>query len=437
MELTSLNETPFHVVSLIIFLLAISHTLLAHLFTRWGDKVAQKCHCLGAPKSFAAEVLYFLGEVEVIFGIYVVPLLIAIAYFYDWNTAIEYIDGRNFIEPMFVVIIMALTATRPIVLLVERSLEGVARFFGGDLRAYWTSILVLGPILGSIITEPGAMTLCAIMLSHKFYAYQPSKKLAYATLGLLFVNISVGGVLTNFAAPPVLIVSHKWSWSTLYMIQHFGYKALIGILISTFCYFILFSKEMKCLAGKVSHIEVNEKEKVPLWITIVHLLFLCAFVYHGEDPPIFVGGFLLFLGFYQATRYHQYPLNLKPALLVGFFLAGLVVHGGLQGWWIIPLMGQRNETTLMTMGAILTAFNDNAAVVYLSSLIPTLTESAKQAVVSGVLVGGGLTVIANAPNPAGQSILGPHFKGGISPLFLFCAAFLPTCIQYVIFYFGT
>ena len=77
----------------------------------------------------------------------------------------------------------------------------------------------------------------------------------------------------------------------------------------------------------------------------------------------------------------------------------------------------------------MTAFNDNAAITYLATLVPDFTETLKYAVVAGAVVGGGLTVIANAPNPAGQSLLQRFFPDGISPLNLFLAALLPTVIM--------
>jgi Na+/H+ antiporter NhaD/arsenite permease-like protein len=144
---------------------------------------------------------------------------------------------------------------------------------------------------------------------------------------------------------------------------------------------------------------------------------------------MFIGGFLFFLGFVQATHPHQSRVDLKPALLVGFFLAGLVTHGGLQGWWIAPVLGSLSEVPLMVGATVLTAFNDNAAVTYLSTLVPSLTDGLKYAVVAGAVTGGGLTVIANAPNPAGQSILAEYFDGGVSPLGLVAGAIIPTFIM--------
>jgi di/tricarboxylate transporter len=78
--------------------------------------------------------------------------------------------------------------------------------------------------------------------------------------------------------------------------------------------------------------------------------------------------------------------------------------------------------------AILTAFNDNALITYLATLVPNMEDALKIAVVEGAVTGGGLTVIANAPNPAGQALLNRFFGGTISPLGLLAGALIPTII---------
>jgi predicted cation transporter len=152
-------------------------------------------------------------------------------------------------------------------------------------------------------------------------------------------------------------------------------------------------------------------------------------VFTGHDPALFVGGFLFYLGFCAITKEFQEPLQLKGPVLVGFFLAGLVVHGGLQAWWIEPVLSGLSTTPLLLSATALTAFNDNAAITYLASLVPTLTDAQKMAIVAGAMAGGGLTVIANAPNPAGQSILSKYFRGGVGAGALALAAAVPTLIQ--------
>ena len=151
-------------------------------------------------------------------------------------------------------------------------------------------------------------------------------------------------------------------------------------------------------------------------------------VLNAHYPALFVAGFLFFLGFARATAAYQSMLDIKTPLLVGFFLAGLVLHGGLQGWWIAPVLSSLDETPLFWGATVLTAFNDNALITYLATLVPNLDESFKIAVVEGAVTGGGLTVIANAPNPAGQALLGRFFNGPINPLRLFLAAAIPTLV---------
>jgi hypothetical protein len=336
---------------------------------------------------------------------------------------------------MFVVIIMSLAATRPVMQLAKQILGKFASIGKSSPGAWWLSILTLAPILGSFITEPAAMTIAAMLLAEQFYRLKPSSKLAYATIGLLFVNISVGGTLTNFAAPPVLMVKTPWDWTSSFMTLNFGWKALLGILISNLIYYFAFKKEFSKFASDFEAEAEMEKDlerhedSIPIWITAVHLLFMGWTVLNAHYPPLFIGGFLFFLGFAMATKAHQSHINLKPPLLVGFFLAGLVTHGGVQAWWIAPVLGSLGDLPLMLMATVLTAFNDNAAITYLSTLVPDFAISAKYAVVAGAVTGGGLTVIANAPNPAGQSILSKFFPGGVNPAKLALGAIIPTVIM--------
>lgn len=446
---------PFNAVATLIFLLAIVHTFLAGKFRHWAHDVEKAHHTRlknrlgeaaqdadenGYPDevSFKGQVLHFFGEIEAIFGIWVLVLAAAVTAFKSWPTVLDYIGHRvNFTEPMFVVVIMAIASTRPVLRVAEQCLRAVASLGRGSVAAWWLSILILAPILGSFMTEPAAMTIAALLLARQFYALKPSPRFAYATLGLLFVNISVGGTLTHFAAPPVLMVTGPWEWNFSHMFIHFGWKAVVGIVISTLGYYLVFRKEFTALQAMRGRQEggaaKNDGRPVPAWVTGVQLCFMAVVVYFSHYPALFVGGFLFFLAFSQATSHHQSQLDLRPPLLVGFFLAGLVIHGGLQGWWIEPVLKSLGAVPLFLSATVLTAFNDNAAITYLATLVPSFTESLKYMVVAGAVTGGGLTVIANAPNPAGQSILQRFFPDGISPLGLLAGAIGPTAVMAVCF----
>ncbi len=426
---------PFHLIALAIFLCAITHTLLAHQISHLAhflEKKWDKKHPNQKGEGnyhFGIEVLRFLSEVEIIFAIWVIPLLGAIAFFWNRETAVHYLNTTNYNEALFVIVIMVLASTKPILHTARFCLKGLAGLFGNTVMAWWLIILTFCPILGSFITEPGAMTLGALLLKQQFYCYKPSKKLAYATLGLLFVNISIGGVLTNFAAPPILMVASKWNWSNAFMFRYFGIKSVLSILVSNLLYFAFFFRELRRFRTKEQKEDpIHSLHPMPLWVIFTHICFLVGIVFFAHYSIVLIGLLFLFIAFHQATAPYQEPLSLKGPVLVGSFLAGLVVHGGLQSWWIEPIIKSLSAVPLMITTTALTAFNDNALMTYLSSLIQNLSPSLKYAVVSGAVAGGGLTVIANAPNPAGQFLLKEYFEDGISPLDLFLAALLPTLL---------
>jgi hypothetical protein len=443
---------PFNAVATGIFFLAILHTFSAQRFAEWAHRVQHQHdhHEEAAGRkpspSIAAEVLHFLGEVEVIFGLWAIVLLVAVTAGEGWDVAKHYVnDTVNYTEPLFVVVIMALASTRPVITFAESSMRRVANLGGATPAAWWLAILTIGPVLGSFITEPAAMTICAMLLARQFFDLQPTTPLKYATIGLLFVNVSIGGTLTHFAAPPVLMVARLWEWTTPYMIGHFGWRSVLAIMASNAIYFMVFRAELRALARKrpvpdVERPEVSTDDvqpsallPVPVWLIAVHMLFIAWTVFNSHYPALFIGGFLIFLGVARATAVYQSEVELKSPLLVGFFLAGLVIHGGLQGWWIAPVLASLSEQPLFFGATVLTAFNDNALITYLATLVPEFSDNLRVAVVEGAVTGGGLTVIANAPNPAGQSILGRFFGGTVSPIYLLAGALLPTLMSVIAF----
>ena len=442
---------PFNAVATAIFAVAILHTFAAARFSAIAHRIQHQhddeALQQGRPAtpSVLAGLLHFLGEVEVVFGLWAVVLMVAIAFHAGWGTATHYLNSTvNYTEPLFVVVIMALASTRPIVQLAESQLRRFASMGGGTPAAWWMTILIVGPLLGSFITEPGAMTICALLLARQFYDLKPGANLKYATLGLLFVNVSIGGTLTHFAAPPVLMVARPWGWDTLFMLTHFGWRAAAAVAISTVLYYLLFRAEFAALAARAPVEDIDQPDEdapgkgllpVPGWVTVAHVLFIAWTVFNSHYPVLFLGGFLFFLGFARATTVYQSRVELRTPLLVGFFLAGLVIHGGLQGWWIAPVLASLAETPLFLGATFLTAFNDNALITYLATLVPNLADAFKVAVVAGAVVGGGMTVIANAPNPAGQALLSRFFDGSVSPLRLALGALPPTVIAAVLFHF--
>jgi predicted cation transporter len=286
-------------------------------------------------------------------------------------------------------------------------------------------------LLGSFITEPEAMTLCALLLRQRYFSAQAPRLFKYGTLGVLFVNVSIGGTLTPFAAPPVLMVAERGGWDAAFMLQIFGWKAALAALINTAAAAFLFRNHLRQLST-IS--EALGRLDVPIMVIVIHLVFLAGVVVSSHHLVVFAALFLFFLGFTEAYRNYQSRLILREGLLVGLFLGGLVVLGGLQEWWLSPLLSHMGTSTLYYGATALTAVTDNAALTYLGSLVDGLSPSAKYSLVAGAVSGGGLTVIANAPNPAGFAILkGTFDDGAIDPLWLVAAAMPPTLIAIAAF----
>ncbi|MBC7691242.1 MAG: putative Na+/H+ antiporter [Methylotenera sp.] len=409
----------------VFFALALVHTFLVKRF--------QNLACRHEEGSMGENLFHLLGEVEVVFGLWAGIYLVLLTLVQGSPGTIEMVQSLSFTEPMFVFVILVICSTKPILdlafLLIQRSSSVLPL---PSPLAFYVTTLTLGPWLGSLITEPAAMTVVAVLLNRHYFRKKISDPLKYATLGLLFVNISIGGTLTHFAAPPVLMVASKWNWNLIWMLTHFGWKGMLACILSTALVAFRFRDELKNIE---SHGE-SETEKVPHWLIATHLIFLVFIVLTSHSPVIFVGIFLFFLGLTSVTREYQQELKLREGLRVAFFLGGIVVLGAGQGWWLVPLLSGLQKLPLY-LGAIgLTAFTDNAALTYLGSLVPTLSEDSRYALVAGAVVGGGLTVIANAPNPAGYGILNPAFgKDGISPLGLFRSALIPTLISAACFWF--
>jgi len=410
--------------STVCFTAAILHTFSVKFFQRLAHKF---------PRGSAGEnFFHLLGEVEVVFGLWAAVFLAYFSIASGATTAIEYLESCNFTEPVFVFVIMAVCATRPILRAAGKIIDAASRPLPlPKPLAFYVSALVIGPLLGSFITEPAAMTVTALILLDRFYQKKISLPLKYATIGLLFVNVSIGGTLTPYAAPPVLMVAQKWGWDLKFMLVNFGHKAVLAIVLSTALVAFRYRKEL----ASITWSKKTAEEKLPLWVSSSYFLFLAAIVVASHHLPLFLGIFLFFLGLVSVTREYQKELKLKEGLLVGFFLAGLVVLGGPQRWWLEPILTQLGTLPLFLGGISLTAITDNAALTFLGAQVPGLSEASKYALVAGAVVGGGLTVIANAPNPAGYGILNAAFgKDGINPLWLFVSALPPTLIAALCFW---
>ena len=409
--------TTIQLVGAILFAIALVHTFSTKLF-----------HSLAHRHPRHAGLFHLLGEVEVVFGFWAFVLVLGMALLAGSGAAVDYAESRHYTEPLFVFVVMVIAASRPVLDAVRDLLALLARLapVRTEVALCWLG-LALVPLSGSLITEPAAMTLAALMLAPQVFRPGIPEALKYGALGVLFVNVSIGGTLTSYAAPPVLMVASTWGWDSAYMLAHFGWRAAIAVLINASVVTLLLKKHLAPASAEAV-------KPVPLKVSAIHLAFLAAVVLLAHHPVLFLGLFLLFLGFTQAYQRYQDPLILKEGLLVGFFLAGLVVLGGMQQWWLQPIVSSLAPTALFFGALGLTAITDNAALTYLGSLIAGLSEHAKYMLVAGAVAGGGLTVIANAPNPAGVALLRKGFNDEeIGALGLLAGALEPTIVAALLF----
>ena len=300
-----------------IFAIAVIHTFSTRFFAHLAH--LQPRH---------AGLWHLLGEVEVVFGFWAFVLIASLFWLSGQDAAVSYLEGRNFTEPMFVFVVMVIAASRPIVTTVINAVRLLAALIPvRKVLAVYFLCLAIVPLLGSFITEPAAMTLAALMLRDRYFSRGLSNRLKYATLGMLFVNVSIGGTLTHFAAPPVLMVAAKWQWDTPFMITHFGWKAAVAVFVNALVLTWLFRRELITKGNTDEH---TGRAPMPLAMAGIHLAFLFGVVLFAHHPVVFMGLFLFFLGFTEAYKAHQDRLILREGLLVAFFLAGLVVLGGMQ-----------------------------------------------------------------------------------------------------------
>ncbi len=420
--MSSLSPTTLQIIAAVLFAVAIIHTFSTKYFEH-----------LAHTRPAHSGLWHLLGEVEIVFGFWALVLAVTMVMIESTDAMKQYVNSRNFTEPLFVFVIMVVAATRPILQTSKQLVEVLAKLIPGKggISTYFI-VLTAVPLLGSFITEPAAMTLAALMLADKFFSKDISSKLKYATIGALFVNISIGGTLTAYAAPPVLMVAGTWNWDTAFMLTHFGWKAAIAVLINGLAVTLLFAKELAQVSTAKD--PASESPAVPMPLVLIHIAILAGIVLFAHYPPLFIGLFLLFMGIATAYSAHQDRLILREGLLVAFFLGGLVVLGGQQQWWLQPLLVNMSSDAVFYGATALTAITDNAALTYLGSLVEGLSDEFKYSLVAGAVTGGGLTIIANAPNPAGVAILRRYFdEGAVSPTGLLVSALLPTLVALLAF----
>ena len=410
-------DVPIQFVASFIFAIAILHTFSVKFFKSLAHKYSKH-----------KKILHMLGEVEIVFGFWAIILVLFFFISSGKNDVVNYLNNQSYVEPLFVFAIMVIAASKPILDFSLTCVKQISKLLpiNHSLRLFFVTMSFV-PLLGSFITEPAAMTLGALILKEHFYSKNISNKFKYGIIGALFVNVSIGGAMTPFAAPPILMVAAKWNWDLMFMLNTFAWRTVLAVFTNSLILTIIFRKELI----KIKNLNIKQNN-TPFFILFIHLILLIGLIFFVHELIIFLGIFVIFLGIASSYDQFQNKLILKEAFLVSLFLTGLVILGGQQKWWLQPLLNKLSPDQIYYAATALTAITDNAALTYLGSLVDGLSDQFKYALAAGAITGGGLTVIANAPNPAGYSILSKNFYGNtISPLYLFLAALGPTVIAII------
>lgn len=420
-----MSPSKIELAGTILFFLAVLHTFLVPVVLKFSHRYSKQS------KRYA--FLHLASDVELVFAFWAVLLFAFFLAFEGNSAAVRYFQGLNFTEPIFVFCILALAATAPIrafaSLFFQLVSSGMHKIF--RLQQVHCDVFVLlsvGSLAGSFITEPAAITVVGLMLNSMLRSND--SKLLYGLLAFLFVNISIGGALTPYAAPPILMVAKHWNWDFSFMLTHFAWRVSLACLLNAGIFIFLFKRAISEHMISIKDSASNSVSS-PTWLSLIHYFLLGVMVFYGHYAHLVVAVFFIFLAVKIMTKPYQTPLRTKESVMVALFLAGIIVFGGLQQWWLKPLLTAMDELVLFGGAVLLTAVTDNAAITYLGSQVEGLSEAAKYYLVAGAIAGGGLTIIANAPNAAGFAILSHRFKSGLNPLNLLLQALIPTLIAII------
>ena len=216
--------------------------------------------------------------------------------------------------------------------------------------------------------------------------------------------------LTHFAAPPVLMLARAWGWDLSYV---------LATSAGARCW--LFRLDAGVFPGfrrqlGTSRIAPRRRTRTSRR-TRVRLPPGCYRCRRGSRPSMSRSwpgpwspprnralrrGFLISL-FRESDGGLREPDGPEGSADGRIFLGGLVIDGGLQAWWIGPVLSRLSEATVPGGEG---AHRSTTRPDHLPRV--ARAESARYAepaVVAGAVTGGGLTVIANVPNPAGQALL--------------------------------
>ncbi|MBQ8498549.1 putative Na+/H+ antiporter [Chlamydia sp.] len=424
--------------SAILFFSAVIHTFLTPWLTRLYEEYQHKKMLF--PERWRqylwlSEFLRIVSRVELVFVLWAVPLFFLFLYTEGYRVTMAYFDSRNYVFSLFIIVMLILLESRPIEYFSQKIFATIAKIGNQSPICWWWTIMIAAPLSAFFLKESGAMIIAATLLSKHFYKFSPSPKLCYATMGLLFSNISISGLTSSFSSRALLTILPEIKWTNSFIISHFSWKVVLAILVSTTIFFCIFRKEFKKFPKTIPS-STMMSDRVPLWIIFIHVL-LVGCVILSRAIPLFLGFLLVFyLGFQRFTIFYQNPIKTAKVCFVGLFYIGIVIFGELQEWWVLDLMHGMPDFGYMMTSYLFSIFLDNALVNHIVHNLPMANDCYLYLVLVGSMSAGGLTLVSNMPNIVGYLILRPTFPhSDISLIRLFLSAVVPSIVSLSVFWF--
>lgn len=423
--------------SAVLFFSAVIHTFLTPWLTRLYEECLHKKMIF--PERWRqylwlSELLRIVSRVELVFVLWAIPLFFLFLYTEGYRVTMAYFDSRNYVFSLFIVVMLILLESRPIEYLSQRIFSSAAKIGKQSPICWWWTIMIAAPLSTFFLKESGAMIIAATLLSKHFYQLSPSPKFCYATMGLLFSNISISGLTSSFSSRALLTILPEIKWTSSFIITHFCWKVILAVLISTMIFFLFFRKEFKKFPKTIPSSTIMQN-RVPYWTIFIHVV-LVGCVILSRAIPLFLGFILVFyLGFQRFTIFYQNPIKTAKVCFVGLFYAGVVIFGELQEWWMLDLMHGMSDFGYMMTSYMFSIFLDNALVNHIVHNLPMANDCYLYLVLVGSMSAGGLTLVSNMPNIVGYLILRPTFpQSDISLIRLFWSALIPSIVSLSIFW---
>ncbi|WP_348663117.1 putative Na+/H+ antiporter [Chlamydia vaughanii] len=421
----------------ILFFCSILHTFL----TPWLYSQCQLCQHkkMIFPERWKkylwlSEFYRLVSRVELVFVLWAAPLFLWFLYSEGYKVTMGYFNSRNYVFSLFIVIMLILLESRPIVYFSERIFSNIAKIGRQSPRCWWWTLMIACPLSSIFLKETGAMIIAATLLARNFYKFSPSPRFAYATMGLLFSNISIGGLTSGLSSRALFIILPSVRWGNSFILKYFCWKSIIAMLISTTIYYLIFRKEFDNFPKVVTNPSMMN-ERVPKWIICVHIILVGSVIFARSIPLLMAAILIFYLGFQKFTIFYQHSIRTAKVCFVGLFYAGLVIFGELQEWWVLEIMHRMSDFGYLITSYTLSIFLDNALVNYLVHNLPVATDCFLYLVIAGCMSAGGLTIISNMPNIVGYLIIRPTFpSSSVSLGWLFLSALGPSIISLMTFW---